>query len=261
MKKIIGLVIGISLVMSMSISAFATQTDEKTVNEIYADVYAEVSETVYENVTDDYSAYSYLVKNDCYEIVDGLVALTELQLSSSEEIVINDFVDSLNTLLELDAVTINESLEISEKAAPMTQTTVNSRAMILDLMDETRSHAAQVLAVYDNALFGTKHIVAGSYFAERVKGGGIWDYKVYLGTSTLYYEPELQAYMTGETIGNFHYGYVGSTIFGPTTLKTAAGAVQISSNTSDLSYWDSYFDDPRDIADIEWGIDVYNAEN
>lgn len=67
--------------------------------------------------------------------------------------------------------------------------------------------------------------------------------------------------MTGENIGNFHYGYVGSTVFGPTMLKSAAGLVQINSGTSHLSYWDSYFDDPRDINDIEWGISKYNADN
>lgn len=115
--------------------------------------------------------------------------------------------------------------------------------------------------VYDSAVFGTAHIVAGTYFAERVRSGGIWDYKVKLGTTTRYFESELQATMTGETIGNFHYGYVGSTCFGETTLKTAAGFVQILSGTSDISYWNSYFDDPADQEDIQWGINVYNNEH
>lgn len=67
--------------------------------------------------------------------------------------------------------------------------------------------------------------------------------------------------MTGETIGNFHYGYVGSEIFGPNTLKAAAGIVQITSGTAKLEWFSSYFDDPKDQADIQWGINVYNRNN
>ena len=67
--------------------------------------------------------------------------------------------------------------------------------------------------------------------------------------------------MTGETIGNFHYGYVGSAIFGPTVLKAAAGFAQFCDGTTDFSYWNSYFDDPKDQEDIQWGINVYNREH
>lgn len=44
-------------------------------------------------------------------------------------------------------------------------------------------------------------------------------------------------------------------------LKTAAGFVQIVSGTSDISFWNSYFDDPADQEDIQWEINVYNHEH
>lgn len=92
------------------------------------------------------------------------------------------------------------------------------------------------------------------YFAQRVKSGGIWNYKSYMGTNTIYYIEDLNTNMTGETIGNFYYGYVGRAVFEAATLKSAAGMYQIISKTSSWGYWDSFFDNPSDQHDIEWGI-------
>ena len=58
-------------------------------------------------------------------------------------------------------------------------------------MRDCRKYAAELLEVFDNAVFGKVHYVAGMYFAERVQYGGIWDYKEYLRLNTEYYEPEL----------------------------------------------------------------------
>lgn len=67
--------------------------------------------------------------------------------------------------------------------------------------------------------------------------------------------------MTGEAIGNFHYGYVGRSIFSATTLKSAAGLVQIGVGTSNIKFYKSFFDDPKDQAQIQKGIDKYNSEH
>lgn len=128
-------------------------------------------------------------------------------------------------------------------------------------MAEARNHASELKSVFDNAIFTTRHFTAGMYFAERVKTGGVWDYKSYMGTDTLYYMEDLNTNMTGETIGNFHYGYVGRAVFEAFTLKSAAGMYEIISGTSDLGYWDSFFDDPADQNDIEWGIRMYENEH
>ncbi|NWN98612.1 MAG: hypothetical protein HLX45_14110 [Bacillus sp. (in: Bacteria)] len=129
------------------------------------------------------------------------------------------------------------------------------------IMGTTRNHAKTLKSVYDNAPFSTKHATAGLYFAERVKSGGAWDYKVQLGTNTLYYVSDLNSNMTGEAIGNFHYGYVGRSVFSAFTLKSAAGMYQIISGTSSFKYFDSFFDDPRDQAQIQKGIDKYDSEH
>lgn len=135
------------------------------------------------------------------------------------------------------------------------------RRPVASIMAEARKHAKELKEVFDNALFTRKHYTAGMYFAERVKTGGIWDYKSYMGTNTVYYMEDLNTNMTGETIGNFHYGYVGRAVFEANTLKSFAGMYQILSGTSDLGYWDSFFDDPADQYDIDRGIEKYESEH
>lgn len=135
------------------------------------------------------------------------------------------------------------------------------RSAVISIMGEARSHATTLKQVYDNAVFGTKNVVAGQYFAERVKTGDVWDYKSYLGVKIVYYVDDLSTTMTGEAIGNFHYGYVGRSVFSATTLKSAAGMYQIYSGTASIEYWKTFFDEPTDQAQIQRGIDKYEADN
>ncbi|MET3505367.1 polymorphic toxin type 44 domain-containing protein [Halalkalibacter oceani] len=93
-------------------------------------------------------------------------------------------------------------------------------------------------------------------FTELVKSNGPWDLKRTLGTNT-YYTFRWGRY-TGEHIGNAHYEYMGKKLnYTNYTLKFAAGFVQILSGTSDIRFWNSYFDDPRDQEAIQHGIDIY----
>ncbi|WP_084388865.1 polymorphic toxin type 44 domain-containing protein [Fusibacter sp. 3D3] len=67
-------------------------------------------------------------------------------------------------------------------------------------------------------------------------------------------------YLWGVTsIGNLHYGVVGSVLFGSTTLKSAAGMYQIFQGTSSFSYFSSYFDDPNDTVDVVTGIGYHSS--
>lgn len=99
-----------------------------------------------------------------------------------------------------------------------------------------------------------------TYFATRVREGGVWDYKRTLGYTNEYkvFINGTKIYMRGEDIGNVHYGYVGSSI-GLTTndLCTAGGIVQLLTGTSSWAYYDSYWDDPRDTEYIKKGIYWY----
>lgn len=61
-----------------------------------------------------------------------------------------------------------------------------------------------------------------------------------------------------DDIGNIHYGYVGRVIFSTNTLLKAGGIVQIYAGTSDWSYWNSNFDDPRDQWAIKLGAELWD---
>lgn len=62
-----------------------------------------------------------------------------------------------------------------------------------------------------------------------------------------------------DATGNILFGYVGK-VFGydDEFLCAGAGAYQIKSLTSDLSFASTYFDDPYDNEMIRRGIDYYN---
>ncbi len=88
-----------------------------------------------------------------------------------------------------------------------------------------------------------------------VKGGGPWDFKVDLtlkGFENVHLAGEWYFY---DIVANIHYGYVGRAGgFSTDALLNGAGVAQITSRTSDWSYWWSRFDDPADQAAILVGI-------
>ncbi len=273
-KKLISIAMSTVMLASVSITAVSAQAPIKIEKDIDIISYNQnLYETIYNKcilekndvLIDDMSIYSYLLKHlNLIDISNNIVSISEFlfnDLSADEIILLNDFICRMNNLLELRAITIDDNLKISMPEIVIAESKLQPYAMSINLMSDCRTHAIELKRVYDNAiLIGGYGVVCG-YFTARVKSGGEWDYKAYLGYSNLYYETELGATMTGETIGNFHYGYVGSAVFAPTVLKTAAGFAQILDGTSDLSFWNSYFDDPKDQADIQWGINVYNQEH
>lgn len=266
-KRSVSLFLSVCLVILCLVQpAFAVETKsgEVDIDEIYAQVYEEAVSNRPEVITTDEDAYAYLISNinDIHKMGDGTILIDQqaIKLSEQEKKIVSSFVKKLNTLIQLDAVTVDSKLKIHFVSNPE-DTRISTRRPIANIMAEARNHASELKSVFDNALFTTKHFTAGMYFAERVKTGGVWDYKSYMGTNTLYYMEDLNKNMTGETIGNFHYGYVGRAVFEAGTLKSAAGMYQIISGTSDLGYWDSFFDDPADQKDIEWGIRMYENEH
>lgn len=269
-KRFLGVILSISLIMSMGTVVLANDSKEnetssiQKVNDTYYDIFVNCNSATYDIIENDYDAYSYLLQNKEFVLsVEPLKVSLEAYniLKEKEKEILDEFVNKINNLLEVGAIAVEDNLLFVMPMVSEEQENVMPYTQIIDMMSEARSHAKELKKVYNNAPFGTRHIVAGTYFTERVKSGGVWDYKKYLGTTTVYFEKELAANMTGETIGNFHYGYVGSAVFGPTTLKSAAGLVQIISGTSDIKFWNSYFDDPKDQKDIEWGIRKYNQDH
>lgn len=107
---------------------------------------------------------------------------------------------------------------------------------------------------------GTYPLGTGLEFASKVKGGGPWDYKLQYGWDNWYtYNGR---YVKGEDMGNFHYGFVGrASGFGATLLRSIAGAVQIYSGTAHLKWYASYFDDPNDQKEIDYGISMFDNQS
>lgn len=113
-------------------------------------------------------------------------------------------------------------------------------------------------------------------FFDNVKSGGKWDFKYSLTTSRSYncLIGGKVVSLTGEQIGNIHYGYVGSTMFAPIILFWGAGIAHVkdneivdkdgnkigSINVINLNL-DSYGDDPKDKMNVQQGIDYYNGKN
>lgn len=265
LKKLL-VTVGLTFIFtgSMIMPVSATSENQNQLEVIYENIYEQCKIQNVTQITDEYSAYSYLLKNkDFVTVNQGKIAIhiESMNIDINQLNILNKFVNKINNLVELNVLKVDSDLSFTILHAPEAPFRPMPAAETIDLMTECRAHAAELRSVYDNAVFGTATVVAGTYFAQRVKGGGIWDYKAYLGLNTQCFETELRATMTGETIGNFHYGYVGSEIFGPNTLKAAAGIVQITSGTAKLEWFSSYFDDPKDQADIQWGINVYNRNN
>lgn len=233
------------------------------IDRIYLNAYNEAVTLEFEYVNTEETSYAYLLQNreSVYLESNGTLTLveSELELSGDEKIILLNFVEKVNKLVNLQAIWITEELIFVNVTNPQS---IRPRLVVMDILTECRNHAAELKEVHDNAVLGTRDIVAGTYFMERVKSGGIWDYKYFLGRTTRYMIEDLGGVsMTGENIGNFHYGYVGRAVFSATLLKSAAGMYQIYSGTSSIEFWDSYFDDPEDMEDIQWGINTYNSEH
>ncbi|MFQ9696532.1 MAG: polymorphic toxin type 44 domain-containing protein [Zhenhengia sp.] len=54
---------------------------------------------------------------------------------------------------------------------------------------------------------------------------------------------------------------MGRAVFSPFILKSAAGLAQVLNGDFNMEFIGSYFDDPRDTANIQWGIDYYKLDN
>lgn len=132
-----------------------------------------------------------------------------------------------------------------------------------DLIDASRFGGGQGLG---GAMLGNS---AGVYtqrlrwFAGQVGNRRPWDFK-----NNIYARgvvgPDVAVAghaFANDTPGNVHYGFVGRALrIGRTTLTVAAGVAQVRAGTAfyELRNLPNLFDDPRDTAMIEVGMDLYD---
>lgn len=99
---------------------------------------------------------------------------------------------------------------------------------------------------------------AVTYFIEKVRTKGPWDYKWQYTGKYIYQGRKC----TGEDLGNMHYGYIGRAGgFAPKLLETAAGAYQVKEWNTRFEWISSYFDDPNDQAWIKFGIQLWDNKS
>ncbi len=90
------------------------------------------------------------------------------------------------------------------------------------------------------------------WFYDQVKSGGPMDYKAGNDDKTKAED--------WENFGNFNFGVVAAAHGFPEEIaKLGAGLYQVKSGTSDPDWIKSYFDDPRDTAQIAAGYDYYHS--
>lgn len=98
-----------------------------------------------------------------------------------------------------------------------------------------------------------------AYFIWKVRPHGDWDLKYTEEFNSAKYTNGFVYH--GEKIrrddpGNIHYGYVGDRALWTTKgmLLVAGGVVQIGTQRSSWSFWNTNFDDPHDQWGINYGI-------
>lgn len=238
-------------------------------NQIFLEAYNTSKDLHIEKSETDEEAYAVLLQNTEHVSLnsDGLLEVDYNSIpvfdsfSEDSKNGLIGFVERMNSLVVNQAISIDKNFIFTFVEDIETEVRISPFANIISIMTTTRNNAKTLKSVFNNAPFSTRHVTAGLYFAQRVRTGGAWDFKASLGTRTLYNVSDLGRSMTGEAIGNFHYGYVGRTVFSGATLKSAAGMYQVISGTSSVKYYASFFDDPRDQAQIQLGISQYDSEH
>ncbi|MBQ7007169.1 MAG: hypothetical protein IJN59_05010, partial [Oscillospiraceae bacterium] len=142
-----------------------------------------------------------------------------------------------------------------------TQVQTNYLVPIVDITDKLNNAMltnAEILSNYKNQ---NNYIDAVIFFVNKVKPGGDWDFKSqddWALTSSVKYKYHGET-LRFDDIGNIHYGYVGRVLFSDDVLLLAGGLVQISTRTSDWSYWNTNFDDPRDQWAVAFGCQIWDT--
>ena len=119
-------------------------------------------------------------------------------------------------------------------------------------------HAAMLEEYYHAHNF----IKAAYLFYIKVNYGGEWDLKTrddwFLNEQFTYLYNGIE--LRYDDVGNIHYGYVGSTLFGDNILLVAAGGAQVVARNSSFDFFFSNFDDPRDQWAIRLGCFLWDTE-
>ncbi len=127
------------------------------------------------------------------------------------------------------------------------------------------NQASETVSVLEEANATFQKPVAYYAWAETVRGGGPWDFKVELRKFAVSTIQLGDYFLPFDTLANIHFGYEGRAVgFSYFELQAGAGVAQIFGNTSDWGYFKSYFDAPMDNLMIQiggWLYDEFGDKN
>ncbi len=130
----------------------------------------------------------------------------------------------------------------------------------------TYYQTADSMLLQSNAAYAQNNKLGSSLggyqeFKNLVQKGGPWDYLSQAnskagGRGFYFIGSNL---VDAETFGNYNYGYAGTAGgFAPLILQLGGGYAQLKAGDYKLSWAGSFFDDPKDQANIRAGISGYN---
>lgn len=201
--------------------------------------------------------YSFLINNPQYYVFNnGYFEYTE-ELKDFKMKYFENFKMYIDNLIRDKQISLNEDLSIVDESNNKILSMTKGRTF--DLLSEADRHIDEFRSYILSIRNGLVGINATLWWIDKVKSGGIWDYKVYLGYNQYYDVVELGK-MSGESIGNFHYGYVGHFYY-PENVLLAAGDLYQGLTSDDITDLKNYKDSPEDKRDIEWGCRIYRSRN
>lgn len=197
--------------------------------------------------------YSFLLNNPKYYYIDDKGFLCYCNLEKNDSNYFYEFKDTINNLILEKQIVLTKDLmllDVSNNESP-----ILTCAIQIDLLAEADKHVEEFKSYVLRVTHGLSFINHISWWIDKVKGGGIWDYKSYLGYNK-YYDVLGLGRMSGESIGNFHYGYVGRFYFSEEQLLFGGDMYQALTSEDKLKM-ENYHDSPEDKYDIKRGCREY----
>ncbi len=263
-KKISVFILAILMGFVLRTDIFASRVASTSkLQEVYDQIFLESKTKKNNNITCEEDVYPFILNNmrdflveDNYIKFNGDI----LTYSQSEREIIFSTLNKFNNLIKSGDIRFDKDMRIIDNSNNKMRITPMMSS--LNLIGECDLHVREFRNFIDNQALPDKTKIIIIYWVEKVKPGGAWDYKSYMGYNTDYYCFELGK-MTGEQIGNFHYGYVGSVYFGREVLKFGSGFANLfyGHGFKWEEFLHSYCDDPNDIRIIERGINEYYSRN
>ncbi|KIO60381.1 hypothetical protein B4064_3566 [Caldibacillus thermoamylovorans] len=151
------------------VDAESINSEIEDLNAYFLRTYNYAKDLVINSIQSDEEAYAALLQNREFVLLAGNNTLkvnfdkiaNRENLSASDCIFLKNFVDRINSLVNNQAISINENLLFRFVTNVKPTFVMRPMANSIAIMGTTRNHAKTLKSVYNNAAFHTKHLTAG----------------------------------------------------------------------------------------------------